>query len=62
MQFQSKDFVTEMQTNTPLKEELYNKICNKVIMKYKDPNSVIVEDAVIESESEEDAGENTENA
>lgn len=62
VQFQSKDFVTEMQTNTPLKEELYNKICNKVIMKYKDPNSVIVEDAVIESESEEDAGENTENA
>lgn len=61
IQFQSKDFVIQMQNNIQLKDELYNKICDKVIMKYKDPNSVIVEDATVET-SEEDAGINTENA
>ena len=57
--FQSSDFVKLMIENPDLEDELYLKICDAVIMKYKTPNSVIVEDAqlddgeeVAESESE----------
>jgi recombination protein RecA len=50
--FQSKDFVTTMQTDKELGEEIYLKICDAVIMKYKDPNSQIVEDAVVDTEEE----------
>jgi len=50
--FQSKDFVSIMQSDEKLKEELYLKICEAVIMKYKDPNSQIVEDAVVDTEEE----------
>jgi recombination protein RecA len=53
--FQSKDFVSTMQTDQSLKEEIYLKICDAVIMKYKDPNSQIVDDAVVDTE-EESAG------
>lgn len=53
--FQSKDFVSTMQSDSALKEELYLKICDAVIMKYKDPNSQIVEDATVDTE-EESAG------
>ena len=53
--FQSKDFVLTMQSDTALKEELYLKICDAVVMKYKDPNSQIVEDATVDTE-EESAG------
>ena len=48
--FQSKDFVTTMQTDAALKEEIYLKICDSIIMKYKDPNSQIVEDAVVDTD------------
>jgi hypothetical protein len=41
-----------MQSDEKLKEELYLKICEAVIMKYKDPNSQIVEDAVVDTEEE----------
>lgn len=61
LQFQTKDFVAMMQTNTKLKDELYKKITDIAIMKYKDPNSVVVEDAVVSTE-DDDAGINTENA
>jgi recombination protein RecA len=50
--FQSKDFVTTMRSDEALKEELYLKICDAVIMKYKDPNSQIVDDAVVDTEEE----------
>ena len=50
--FQSKDFVETMQTNASLKEEIYLKICDSVIMKYKDPNSQIVDDAVVDTDEE----------
>jgi recombination protein RecA len=50
--FQSKDFVSVMRSNADLKEELYLKICDAVIMKYKDPNSQIVEDAVVDTGEE----------
>jgi len=52
--FQSKTFIGELQKDKKLKEEIYNKICDAVIMKYKDPNSKIVEDAEV-SDEEEDA-------
>jgi recombination protein RecA len=57
--FQSKDFVETMKTDKVLSEEVYLKICDSVIMKYKDPNSVIVDDAVVDTD--EDAGVSSEN-
>jgi len=47
--FQSKDFVSTLKTDAALNEEIYLKICDEVIMKYKDPNSQIVEDAVVDT-------------
>jgi len=57
--FQSKDFVSTMKTDKVLNEEIYMKICDSVIMKYKDPNSIIVDDAVIDTD--EDVGVSSEN-
>ena len=57
--FQSKDFVETMKTDKELSEEVYLKICDSVIMKYKDPNSIIVDDAVVDTD--EDAGVSSEN-
>ena len=57
--FQSKDFVSTMKTDKVLNEEIYMKICDSVIMKYKDPNSMIVDDAVVDID--EDAGVSSEN-
>ena len=57
--FQSKDFVSTMKTDKTLGEEIYLKICDSVIMKYKDPNSIIVDDAVVDND--EDAGVSSEN-
>lgn len=51
--FQSKDFISTLQEDTKLKEEIYLKICDAVIMKYKDPNSKIVEDAEVSTDEEE---------
>jgi recombination protein RecA len=48
VKFTAKEFVGLMRENAVLKDELYNKICNAVIMKYKDPNSNIVEDATVD--------------
>ena len=53
--FQSKDFIATLQSDSKLKEEIYLKICDAVVMKYKDPNSKIVEDAQVATD-EEDAG------
>lgn len=50
--FQSKDFISTLQSDGPLKEEMYLKICDAVIMKYKDPNSKIVEDAEVLTDEE----------
>ncbi len=57
--FQSKDFVESMKTDKVLSEEIYLKICDSVIMKYKDPNSIIVDDAVVDTD--EDVGVSSEN-
>lgn len=48
--FASKDLVRILNENEPLRKEMYQRICEAVIMKYKDPNSKIVEDAVIDDE------------
>ena len=50
--FQSKDFVSIMQSDKELSEEIYLKICDAVIMKYKDPNSQIIDDVVVDTEEE----------
>ena len=57
--FQSKDFVQIMKNDKVLNEEIYLKICDSVIMKYKDPNSIIIDDAVIDTN--EDVGVSSEN-
>jgi recombination protein RecA len=57
--FQSKDFVSTMKNDKVLNDEIYMKICNSVIMKYKDPNSIIVDDAVVDTN--EDVGVSSEN-
>ena len=61
MQFQSKEFVNMLKTNLEFRDEIYKKICDACIMEYKDPNSVIIEDAQIDTEDDEIAGENVEN-
>jgi hypothetical protein len=48
-----------MKTDKVLNEEIYMKICDSVIMKYKDPNSIIVDDAVVDTN--EDVGVSSEN-
>jgi recombination protein RecA len=57
--FSSKDFVTVLSEKPELKSEIYKKICDSVIMKYKDPNSKIEADAIVSTE--EEAGESEEN-
>ena len=57
--FQSKDFVETMKSDKTMSEEVYLKICDSVIMKYKDPNSIIVDDAVVDND--EDVGVSSEN-
>jgi len=51
--FQSSDFVKMMVERPELKEELYLKICDAVIMRYKEPNSLIREDVEVDSSTEE---------
>lgn len=48
--FQSKDFISTLQNDGVLKEEIYLRICDALIMKYKDPNSKIVEDAEVSTD------------
>lgn len=54
VQFESKTFPKFLRENPELKEELYNKICDACILKYKSPNEHSVEDD-LESE-ENDSG------
>lgn len=59
-QFQSKSFISMIQSDVELKNKFYNQICDALIMKYKDPNSQIIDDAVVDTE--EDSGEIKEDA
>lgn len=49
-QFQSKDFVSTILEDTELKDELYDCLCDAIIMKYKSPENVSVEETTIEDE------------
>jgi len=60
IKFQTKDFVDMVENDENLKNEIYKKICDSFIMKYKDPNSKIVEDVVLSTD--DDVGENEENS
>lgn len=53
LNFNTEKFVELMNTDTVLKEEIYQAICSKYIMQYRDPNSKIVED-VVETGDEND--------
>lgn len=44
IKFSTDEFVTLMHTDAILKEEIYQSICASYIMKYRDPNSKIIED------------------
>lgn len=59
IKFTSKEFVSLMQTDKELHNEVYNSICEEWIMKYKEPNSIIIDDAV--TDTEDDVGSNEEN-
>jgi recombination protein RecA len=50
--FSSKDFVTVLNEKPAIKDEIYKKICDAVIMKYKDPNSKIETDATVSTEED----------
>ena len=53
IEFDTPKFVELMNTDEVLKEEVYQAICAKYIMAYRDPNSKIVED-VEETNTEDD--------
>jgi recombination protein RecA len=52
VKFVAKDFPRLMSENLPLKAEIYGKICTAVIMKYKDPNSSILEDVTVDEDED----------
>jgi recombination protein RecA len=52
--FKSREFPKWMKSDGKMKEELYGKICDAVIMKYKDPNSEIVEDLTLSTDDDGD--------
>ena len=51
MKFQSKDFEEMLQNNPELKEQLYEKICDKLVLKYDTELGI---DDVLETEGEYD--------
>lgn len=55
--FKSSEFPKLMSENSNLKEELYLKICDATVMKYKTPNSEIKENVTIDTEEDEHSGE-----
>lgn len=44
IKFTGSEFPELMKSNPSLKEEIYNVICEKYIMKYREPNSQVIED------------------
>lgn len=53
-EFTTKEFVDLLKNNPELKEELYMKICDKFIMKYKDPTAAIEEGVECSIDGDED--------
>ena len=48
------EFVEKVNTDSAFKDEVYNMIADDYIMKYRDPNSEIVEDIVVDDSPDED--------
>ena len=44
IKFKGSEFPDLIKGDTSLKEEIYNSICDKYIMRYKEPNSQVIED------------------
>jgi recombination protein RecA len=61
MKFQSKDYISMMQTDTTFRDEVYKAVCDEWIMLYKEANSVVIDDAVVDEGEDTDAGSNDEN-
>lgn len=53
--FKTEGFINIINERPDLKTEMYTRICNAIIMQYKDPNSTISE-TVVSSEDDVDAG------
>lgn len=53
IQFQSGTFVEMMESDEELKTEIYGKICDALIMKYKTPNSQVIDAVEVDEEDEE---------
>lgn len=51
--YNTKNLVEVLNTNVSIKDELYKKICDAVIMQYKSPNSAVLENLVSEPENVE---------
>ena len=51
--FTGKDFVKLMTDNPKLRDEMYNKIAESLIMKYKDPNSSVVENVEVTGDDDD---------
>lgn len=58
LSFNAQKFVELMNTDMVLKEEVYQTICEKYIMQYRDPNSKIVEDLVLQEGENDDITKN----
>ena len=50
IKFQSKDFEEKILENPELKEQIYNRICSAVILKYKPGEDGGIDDIVIDEE------------
>lgn len=53
IQFQTGTFVEMMESDDELKAEIYGKICDALIMKYKTPNSQVIDTVEVDDEDEE---------
>jgi len=58
VEFNTAKFVELMNTDAALKEEIYQAICSKYIMQYRDPNSKIIEDIVETGDENDDITKN----
>lgn len=51
--YNTSDFVKKLNEDSTFNDEIYNKICEAVIMQYKSPNTELLTDIVKESESDQ---------
>jgi hypothetical protein len=58
IEFNTSKFVELMNTDAALKEEVYQAICDKYIMQYRDPNSKIVENIEFQDGENDDITKN----